>query len=109
MKDNIIEDLSTLTTIPVKTLERLTERLSWCLCNALQEALLKKELTVEANVGFGTISFGLEDDVLRYKFIPSPVLEESLRKLLLEGENPLVMTVEKTLATRVVKTYKDFI
>ena len=111
MKASLIDDLSTLTTISKNALEKLfSERSTWCICNDLQEALLAKDLPVEIDIGIGTLMLGFDaDDTLKYKFIPSGILERSIQKLIVEGENPLIRNAEQTLATRIVKTYKDFI
>ena len=37
---DILSDLSTVTTVPKKSLEKLIKQENWLICNALQESLL---------------------------------------------------------------------
>lgn len=106
---NIIEDLSKITEISEKDLNKLIIKSIWCICNSVAENnLINKNLT-ELNIGLGKLLILDEDNVIKYKFIPSKLLEKNLIKTLTEGKNPLKMVLEKTLCSRIINTYKDII
>ncbi len=106
---NIIEDLSALTTIPECSLKKLSDKVNWCICNAMQEAIIQREATAQIDLDFGMLVLSIENDEIHYKFIPKSNLEEALKETINSGENPLINTAEKCLVNKIIRTYKDFI
>lgn len=104
---NLSTDLSILTTIPKNTLDNLVDKSLWCICHTVEENLINHNEITEINIGLGTLLIKVEEGSIRYKFIPSPKLEESVRDTVVNKENPLIANVESTLASRIVNTYKD--
>ena len=101
-------DLSTITTIPKLTLDKLDDKREWCICNAVQETLLDKETITYINIGIGTLGIKIEDNTVRYKFTPSSSLEQSIQQTIINKKNPLINNIEQTLATKIINTYKEF-
>lgn len=106
---NLIEDLSTLTTIPQEALNKLITKAIWCICDTIQESKLQNSTTTKINIGLGNLIIIDEDEQIKYKFIPNTELEDGVRDTLIEGKNPLSLTLEKTLVSKILKTYKDII
>ena len=104
---NIVEDLSTITTIPPASLRKLFEKVGWCICNGVVESKLNDEDITEINLGFGTLIISVENNHIEYKFIPSSKLEKGLVESIVNKRNPLVVNLEETFANRILKTYKD--
>ena len=62
----MIENLSTLTTIPKKHLERLLNKVFLCIGDAVEETVLKNEKLTKIDIGIGTLVISIYDDVLKY-------------------------------------------
>lgn len=107
MQFNSLNDLSVITTIPAATLVRLFDKLSWIICNDIEESLLNSETISELDIGIGKLVFSIEDNSLEYKFIPSMKLEQNIVKTIKEKKNPLVNNLEESIADRIINTYKD--
>ena len=107
MQNNLLNDLSIITTIPQATLTKLTDKSIWCICNSLEEAILKLESIAEIDLGIGKLLLGIEDNSLEYKFIPSPKLESNIIKTIKDKKNPLINQLESSLADRIINVYKD--
>ena len=106
---NIIEDISKLTTIPVDTLDKLVEKANWCICDCVKQDLLDNQKISELDIGIGKLFIKNEDELLKYKFVPSDVLVQSLIDTCINKENPLELTLEKKLVNKILNTYKDII
>lgn len=52
---NLNEDLSALTTIPTSALNKLSDRSVLCVCNCVEESILRGENLIEVNIGMGTL------------------------------------------------------
>ena len=44
---NVLQDISQITTIPLASLNRLSEKIGWCICNCVEESRLKGQDTTE--------------------------------------------------------------
>ncbi len=104
---SLISDLSTLTTIPVSTLEKLENKKQLCILHKVAENERKSEPITYADVGIGTVYIKHENDEIRYKFIPSKNFEKSLKTTIETGESPLITTVETALSDKIMNIYKD--
>lgn len=105
--NNIVEDVSILTTIPKKSLDRIIEKSHSCICHSVYENLCEHELLTELNIGIGTLYIKLENENVLYKFVPCKKLDESVKETFRNKKSPLVKKVEDALSTRIVHTYKD--
>lgn len=106
---NILDDLSTLTTIPYVSLERLVDLSVACISHSVEDSLLDNETHTIVDIGVGKLGIKVEDNTILYKFIPSTKLEDSIKQTVLSGKSPLTLKVEETLKDKITKTYKDFI
>lgn len=109
MNNNIIEDVSQLTTIPLASLNKISALEINCICHAVQESMLAQENITSVDIGIGKLLLCQETSGIRYKFIPSSELEKSLIETLTNRKSPLISQVEETLVSRIVKTYKDLL
>ena len=67
---NVSEDLSTITTIPKNSIDKLFEKEEWCICQNIEEQLGNKDVLTEIHIGIGYLSILLEDNTIKYKFVP---------------------------------------
>lgn len=106
---NLIEDLSNLTTIPTSTLTKLSDKAVICICNDVEESLLKEDRVTEIDLGIGTLQILVEGNDIRYRFVPNKALEANMKNTVINKKNPLTATVEESLVKRVLNTYKNYL
>ena len=104
---DIVKDLSTITTIPVRTLDKLISQSDWCICNAIEETILSGNDTVCVDIGIGLIYMSINNNEVQYKFVPSSKLEKYVVDTVVNAKNPLTINLESTFINRILKTYKD--
>lgn len=108
MKIDLTEDLSTITTIQVATLNKLLQKVSWIITDAVESAVANNEDHLDIDIGIGTIKIKFDNKNVRYRFVPKPTLENAISKTVVTEQNPLEIALEKSLADKMVNVYKDF-
>lgn len=106
MKD-ALRDLSTTTTIPYFTLRKLFDRLSTVISYNVGESRIEKDDICELDIGIGTLLVLVNSDEIKYKFIPSKKLSESVVTAVQDGKFELITDMEDSLRKKVMNTYKD--
>lgn len=106
---DLIKDISTITTIPVLTLEKLIDRAQWIICDSIENSLQNKENVVEIDIGLGKLIIKVETDNVFYKFIPSNSFEKDIIDTVVNKKNPLQINAEESLGKKFATIYKEFI
>lgn len=106
---NIIKDTAIITTIPEKSLKKLVDKVIYCINEAVVEARLTKQSLVELDVGIGTLLIKLEDESIRYKFVPGQKLEESVKNTFINKQNLLEDALDASLVNKLTNIYKDLL
>lgn len=109
MEINVSKEIADLTNLNEKHIRKLFSRLQWSMCDGLSAIMDTDDKYVSCDIGIGKIVLIVDDSSLRYNFIPSGELEDSLIKTITTGVNPLEVALEKTLITKLTKTYKDLL
>jgi hypothetical protein len=104
---NLIDDLSTLTTVSKTNLMEMVEHSESILCHALLESIKDKDDYAEIDVGVGTLFIKSTDDGVKYKFIPSQHLSSVMNTTVRTKRSPLSLRIDETLGKRIMNTYKD--
>ena len=105
----IIDDLATLTTISQNALVNLNEKTHSCICHSVCESMLEGKPLTEIDLGIGILYIKCEEDQIKYKFIPSKKLEESVAQTIKYKASPIVYQVESALKDRIESTYKNLL
>ena len=105
--EDILEQVTDITTIPQHSLQRLMTVINYCICNSVYESKLTHEPLTSMNIGIGILQIENTGRALNYKFIPSQQLEKGLVKTITTDVNPLTDKLETTFTQRIIKTYKD--
>lgn len=108
-KVNILDDVSKLTTIPYTSLTKICKQEIYCICNAVEEAVLAEEPITYANIGIGTIIIQVQDEQVCYQFVPSKFMSQHIADTVVNKKNPLVAELDETLVERILSTYKDLL
>lgn len=103
---DIVDDLSKLTTIPRDKLDKLVEKVKYIITDAVCENSVK--VNIDLDIGIGILQI-INTDCIRYKFKPSPKFEKAIYEAIVNNKNILQDTLEKTLAQRITRVYKDII
>ena len=106
IKANIAEDLCTITHISKLSLENLFEKMSLCISHSVFEATQSKENQAEIDIGIGSLYIRLEDDKIKYKFIPSKILEENIAVSLNNRISLLAHKADVALGERIENAYR---
>ena len=107
--NNILNELSILTTIQEKQLTKLFDKLIYCINDDVCESLLNDEEVAEIDIYIGKLIIKKLDDRISYKFIPSEKLENSIKETVLNKKNLLIDTLETKTINKITDVYKDFI
>lgn len=106
---NAVEDISVLTTIPLKTLYKLTDKCNECICNDVLESKTSNDITSIIDIGIGKLNINVTPKDITYTFVPSKELEIKLLNTIKNNESPLIKDIENSLTTKILNTYKDLI
>lgn len=106
---NLTRDVSKLTTIPYATLNKLKDIEVACIGHNVYEGVLKNEQQITIDVGIGELIVKINPEEIRYKFIPSSHLEETIRSSVANKESPLVQKIEGKLRDKVMNVYKELL
>ena len=109
MISKLTSDVSAITSIPKLTLEKLMDKYVLCICNSIQEALLKKENLIELDIHIGILNIKIEESAIKYKFIPSKKLEDNIAFTTIHRKSPLIIELENSLQKRIEETYKGLL
>ena len=98
---NVINDLSTLTKIPNKTLAELTHKINLCIGSIISDAKTAGDQAVIINIGIGTLSIDLID--MQCKFVPSRELKTTIKNCVVTGApDPLELALEQALINKLI-------
>lgn len=107
MEINVKDDLSTLTNIPVRYYDKIENNLKYILIDGINDAIISNENTVEFKFDIGSLLIGIDNNTVRYKFIPSETFENDLKSKIKYGQNLLKDKLESSLIDRITSLYKD--
>ncbi len=109
---DIIKDLSTLSTIPDKVLTKLMDKFLYCIYDAVAEAVAEnpgEDKSIDLDIGIGTLSIGVVNDTIKYKFIPSSSMDTSVKQTVLNERNLLEDVLEKSFVDKITNVYKELL
>ena len=109
MAYKIIDDLSEITTIPLKTLSKICDKEVLCIAHSVVNNLKDNNNITSMDIGIGQLHIKVEEDKSLYKFIPSSNMSKIIKEAVTSSTSPLVAEVEKSLLDKVMNTYKDLI
>lgn len=87
---NLKDKISQLTTVPVEHLDRLNNYINLIHSNDVVEEMLNNKDVIELSIFEGTILIKLEDDAIKYKFIPNKEFDELIVETVLNKKSKLL-------------------
>ena len=105
---DVLDRVSSLTTIDRKSLVKLTNKASLCICDEIYKSGLENNLRCYFDMGIGTLGIDYSSgDTVKYKFTPAKDFEKMIVNTIVNKESPLVEKVEQSLIKKITDTYKD--
>lgn len=102
----LVDDLEALTGIKKYNLEKLVELSVYSISHCVSESILNKSSSISVDIGIGYLYFENEDNIIRYKFVPTEKFEKSLINSY-EGIDLLDKKLDENLGARITNTYKE--
>lgn len=100
-KQNMIQNLSSLTGVPIKAVSALAGKMNLCIGSAIHDAVMSKSEIAQLDIGIGVLSVNLVD--MNVKFIPSKDLKTTIKRGLEDGIDPLEFELEQALIAKLCK------
>lgn len=107
--NNIIEDVSKLTSISKDNLEKLVKLSVYSILETISEDKLQDKDVSEVDIGLGKLYIRYSGGELTYKFIPSEFLLDETLKTLRNDKNTFEVEIEDNIVNRVTKLYKEIL
>ena len=103
------ENISKLSTIPVKSIEQLSRYINSIHSHDLVTQMMDDKSTniFEIQLFEGTLMLQVIDDNIKYKFIPSEEFSKAILDTVLSKKSLLVNDLDKKLQRILQKAYKD--
>lgn len=108
MNSSLKKDLSTLTTINESTLSKMTNKIIWCITDAVCKSIYNRDESTVVDIGIGKLIIKYDNNQVKYKFTPSKELEDSISTAVVTERNPLVDALESSLVDKMTNVYKSF-
>lgn len=106
---NIIDDVSKLSSIPDKVLNKLVTLAMFSILEGLQEMIIQEQHSCEFDIGLGTLILNTENNLIKFKFKPSAKLSENIINTLRNKENSLIVDFENSFIKKIELLYKELI
>lgn len=107
MDYNVVDDIVALTNVPKYAIQKLIEKSGYCICHNILETVQNKESICNIDIGLGRIIILVENDEIKYKFIPNLKFEKDIIDTMNNKESPLIKVVESAVSDNFNKVYKD--
>jgi hypothetical protein len=106
---NLIEDVSKLTDVSEKTLNKFIPVCTYSIGHAVYESYCCKQSITEIDIGVGQIDIKVEDNTIKYRFVPSKELEKTLIQTVTTKSSPLIVKLDNNLQDKIDRAYKELI
>ena len=107
--NNLILDVSKLSNIPSATLSKIQDLEKILIALYISESILTDQETTEIDIGLGKLLIRASDSEIKYKFIPSKVLDQQLINAVNSKTSPLIDKLENSIQEKIMRTYKEMI
>ena len=108
-REYLEKELSTLTQIPVLTLQNINTVSSNIIAHIVAENKEKGLNSIDIDIGYGILKIQFIEDAVTYKFIPSAKLQNAVLLACTNGVSELESHAEHSLAQRVKERYRELL
>ena len=79
------------------------------ICSYLNEAVSNGENEISVDVGIGTITFLINGEEMKYRFVPSMKFERMIVDTIVDGTNPLTEMLADKCGEKTLRIYKELL
>jgi len=99
-QQHILSDISTLTRVPNKIMDYLSDMAVICITSAIADARLQQQDKLLLNIGIGTLAIDLIS--MEVKFVPSKELKKNIRAVVSgeETEDPVITYIDDEMVKK---------
>lgn len=99
-QQHILSDISTLTRVPNKIMDYLSDMAVICITSAIGDARLQQQDKLLLNIGIGTLAIDLIS--MEVKFVPSKELKKNIRAVVSgeETEDPVITYIDDEMVKK---------
>ena len=109
MEFKLTEEMSALTSISKRNLDKLSEVYIYCIVEFIKETVLADETVTDIDLGFGKLLIDSSNNNLRFKFVPSAKLVEESVNSVKHKQNLLDIALESSLINKIENAQKDIL
>ena len=106
---NLINDLSNLTSTDKRVFAKLIQNANFCICDYLETMALDNQQECEIDIGIGLLKLKVIDNTIKYSFIPSELLESEIISTLENQQNLLIANIDNLLISKLNKLYDNLL
>ena len=101
-------DVSKLTTIPEKALDKLNDKILYSICEEVAENILQDKSITELDFGLYKLYIKHDDpSQVKFKVVPSEELQKEVINTITKRRNLLEDTLNNALVKKFLEVYKD--
>lgn len=106
---NLYNDLATVTNSNKDVFNKLVKNSNFLICNYLEDTTLNNENLCTIDIGIGVLKIVIEEDTVRYSFIPSKELETEIINTLENNQSYLTSVISSKLTSQLNKLYDNLL
>lgn len=106
---NLYNDLATITNSNKDIFNKLVKNSNFLICNYLEDTTLNNENLCTIDIGIGILKIVIEEDTVRYSFIPSKELETEIINTLENNQSYLTSVISSKLTSQLNKLYDNLL
>ena len=108
-KEYLDKEISSLTQIPVLTLQKINKLSGDVITHLVAEHKENGDTELVLDIGYGDIRIEFVEEAIHYKFIPNKSLQDGVLYASTYGSSQLELRAEKSLSNRIKETYRELL
>ena len=107
MEFNLIKDLSELTSVDDKILSKFVLNSEYCIGNYVNDSILDNDKLVKVDIGIGYLYMSLDDNKIKYKFVPNSELENIIINSTKRDFDKFQIELSNSMINKLLSNYKE--
>lgn len=103
------DDLKTLTNISSDVIDKLVNKILYIICDDVLDTHLNNNTVTDIDTGIGILSICVDNNQIKYRFIPSTIVESAVKNTIVDLKSPVKERASKTLASKINEIYEELL
>lgn len=103
------DDLKTLTNISSDVIDKLVNKILYIICDDVLDTHLNNNTVTDIDTGIGVLSICVDNNQIKYRFIPSTIVESAVKNTIVDLKSPVKERASKTLASKINEIYEELL